>query len=55
MANTNAIRQQAAHTTYQLLAAQQEPYKKSLTFNKTTKLRIFFKKSQENGPLVLEK
>ena len=28
MANTSAIWQQAAHTTYQLLAAQQEPYKK---------------------------
>ena len=30
--NTSAIRQQAAHTTYNLLAAQQEPYKKQ---NKT--------------------
>ena len=28
MANTSAIRQQAAPTTYHLLAAQQEPYKK---------------------------
>ena len=27
--NTRAIRQQAAHTTYHLLAAQQEPYKKA--------------------------
>ena len=35
MANTSAIRQYAAHITYQnhLLAAQQEPYKKDLTLN----------------------
>ena len=30
MANTSAIRQQAAHTTYHLLATQQEPYKKPI-------------------------
>ena len=29
MANTSAIRQQAAPTNYHLLAAQQEPYKKA--------------------------
>ena len=29
MANISAIWQQAAHTTYQLLAAEQEPYKKA--------------------------
>ena len=29
MANTSAIWQQAAHTNYHLLGAQQEPYKKA--------------------------
>ena len=29
MANTSAIWRQAAHTTYHLLAAQKEPYKKA--------------------------
>ena len=29
MANTNAIWQRAAHTTYHLLAAQQEPYQEA--------------------------
>ena len=42
MANTSAIWQQAAHTTYHLLAAQQEPYKKYLSF--------LGGKSQKNGP-----
>ena len=45
MANSSAIRQQAAHTTtptnYHLLAAQQEPYNKSLTKQKK---RNFWKK-----------
>ena len=37
-------------TNYHLLAAQQEPYKKkSLTLNEKY-LRVFWKKSQENGP-----
>ena len=52
MANTNAIWQQAAPANYHLLAAQQEPYKKSLTLNEKY-LRVFWrKKSQENGPLA---
>ena len=52
MANTNAIWQQAAHTTFYhllVLAAQQEPYKKSLTLNE--KYLSFLEKSRENGPL----
>ena len=52
-ANTSATWQQAAHlppTNYHLLAAQQEPYKKQkLTLNEKC-LRVFWKKSQENGP-----
>ena len=34
MPNTSAVWQQAVHTAYHLLAAQQEPYKKkSVTLN----------------------
>ena len=50
MANTSAILQQTAHATYQLLSAQQEPCKKSLTLNK--QIFEFSGISQENGPLV---
>ena len=46
MANTSAIQQQAAHTTYHLLDAQQEPYKKSLTLNKKY-LRVFWKEKKK--------
>ena len=39
-------------TNYHLLATQQEPYKKQkLTLNEKC-LRVFWKKSQENGPLA---
>ena len=52
MANTSAIRQQAAHPTYQLylLAAQQEPYKKSNWRRKM--FGSFGEKSPKNGPLA---
>ena len=33
MANTSATWQQAAHTTYRLIAAQHEPYKKDIMKN----------------------
>ena len=42
---------EAAHTTYHILAAQQEPYR-SLTLNKKFSL-LEKKKSQENGPIAL--
>ena len=53
MANTSAIWQQVAHTTYQLssLRCSARNIQKSLTHNKTTS-RVFWKKSQENGPLA---
>ena len=54
MANTSAIRQQAAHTTYQLSSpsCSTTAIQKRLTLNES----VFFgefsgKKSQENGPL----
>ena len=43
-ANTSAIWQQAAHTTYHLLSAQEEPHNKSLMLNE--KLRIFWRKKE---------
>ena len=36
MANTSAIWQQAAHTTYHLLAVQQEPYKKCFHYSQAS-------------------
>ena len=53
MTNTSAIRQQAAHTTYQLssLSCSTKAIQKSLTLNDKY-LRVFWKKSQENGPLA---
>jgi len=52
MANTSAIWQQTAHTTYQLssLSSQQEPYKKAYPLTKN--ILKFSGKSQENGPLT---
>ena len=52
MANTSAIRQQAAHTTYQLSSpsCSTRAIQKSLTLNK--KYFSFLEKSQENGPLA---
>jgi len=52
MANSSAIGQQAAHTTtnYHLLAAQQEPYKKSNWSRKM--FGSFGEKSPKNGPLA---
>ena len=47
MANTSAIWQQAAHTTYHLLDAQQEH-----TTNLMKNVWEFSGKSQENGPLA---
>ena len=44
MGNTSALWQQAAHTTYQHPAAQQEPYKKAKP--------LILEKSQDNGPLA---
>ena len=44
MGNTSALWQQAAHTTYQHPAAQQEPYKKAKP--------LIQEKSQDNGPLA---
>ena len=41
MANTSAIRQQAAPTNYHLLAAQQEPYKKAKSLTKN--VGVFWK------------
>ena len=53
MANTSAIWQQAAHTTYQLLSpsCSTRAIQKSLTLNEKY-LRVFWKKGQENGPLA---
>ena len=52
MANTSAIWQQAAHTTYQLSSpsCSTRAIQKSLTFNK--KYLSFLEKSQENGRLA---
>ena len=53
MANTSAIWQQAAHTTYQLSppSCSTRAIQKSLTVNDKY-LRVFWReKSQENGPL----
>ena len=52
MANTSAIRQQAAHTTYQLStpSCSTRAIQKSLTLNE--KYFSFLEKSQENGPLA---
>ena len=51
-ANTSAIWQQAAHTTYQLSSpiCSTKAIQKSLTLNK--KYLSFLEKSQENGPLA---
>ena len=46
MANTSAIQQQAAHTTYHLLATHQEPYKKASLLTKNIS-RISGKTSRE--------
>ena len=53
MANTSAIWQQAAHTTYQLSSpsCSTRAIQKSLTLNEKY-LRVFWEKSQENEPLV---
>ena len=52
MANTNAIWQRAAHTTYcHLLAAQQEAYKKAYPQQKIFEFSGE-KKPQENQPLA---
>ena len=54
MANTSAIWQQAAHTTYQLSSpsCSTRAIQKSLTLNEKY-LRVFWReKSQENGPLA---
>ena len=53
MANTSAIWQQAAHTTYQLSSpsCSTGAIQKSLTRNEKD-LRVFWKKSQEHGPLT---
>ena len=52
MANTSAIWQQAAHTTYQLSSPSclTRAIQKSLTLNE--KYLSFLEKSQENGPLA---
>ena len=50
MANTSTIRQQAAHTTYHLPAAQQEPYKKAYVL--LNFFGEFSRRSQEKGPLA---
>ena len=50
MANTSAIWQQAARTTYKLPSScSTRTIQKSLTLNEKY-LRVFWKKSQENGP-----
>ena len=53
MANTSAIWQQASHTTYQLSSpsCSTRAIQKSLTLNEKY-LRVFWKQSQENGPLA---
>ena len=53
MANTSAIWQQAAHTTYQLSSpsCSTRAIQKSLTLNEKY-LTVFWKQSQENGPLA---
>ena len=53
MANTSAIWQQAVHTTYQLSSpsCSTRAIQKSLTLNEKY-LKVFWKKSQENGPLA---
>ena len=53
MANTSAIWQQAAHTTYQLSSpsCSTRAIHKSLTLNKKY-LRVLLEKSQENGSLA---
>ena len=53
MANTNAIWQQAAHTTYQLSSpsCSTRAIQKSLTLNEKY-LRVFWKKSRQNGQLA---
>ena len=52
MANTSAIWQQAAHTTYQLSSpsCSTRAIQKSLTLNEN--YLSFLEKSQENGPLA---
>ena len=52
MANTSALWQQAAHTTYQLSSSRcsARAIQKSLTLNE--KYLCFLEKSQENGPLA---
>ena len=53
MANTSAIRQQAAHTTYQLSSPSclTRAIQKSLTLHEKC-CRMFWEKSWENGPLA---
>ena len=53
MANTSAIWQQAAHTTYQLLSpsCSTRSIQKSLTLNKQ-KIDSFLEKRQKNGSLA---
>ena len=53
VANTSAIWQQAAHSTYQLSSPSCSTIaiQKSLTLNEKY-LRVFWKKGQENGPLA---
>ena len=53
MANTSAIWQQAAHTTDLLSSpnCSTRAIQKSLTLNEKY-FRVFWKKSQENGPLA---
>ena len=52
MANTSAIWQQAAHTTYQLSfpSCSTRAIQKSLTLTKI--FESFLEKGQENGPLA---
>ena len=43
LANTQATWQQAAHTTYHLQAAEQEPYKRALLLMKTVQRTFWIK------------
>ena len=54
MANTRAIWQQAAHTTHQLSSPSCSTWaiQKKLTLKLMKNIRVFWKKSQENGPLA---
>ena len=53
MANTSAVFQQAACTTYHLLAAQQEPHKKAYLLTKTTEqCTVELEPFQEKFPLL---